>query len=119
MQIATVVVSIALAALFGAAGPANILYLARARQEGEHLQLSSGLSRFVGMCQLAGAIGLIAGLFWPVLGAAAAVGLMLLMAGAVVIHRRVGDSVGATLPALVVFGVAGFVVAGQITLLTG
>ncbi|MBP3086594.1 DoxX family protein [Mycolicibacterium fortuitum] len=119
MQVAVVVVSIALAALFGIAGFVNILYLEKARHESEHLQISPRLSRFVGMCQLTGAIGLSAGLFWPVLGAAAAVGLMLLMVGAVVVHRRVGDSARAALPAVVVCGVAGVVVAGQLILLVG
>lgn len=119
MQIAVVVVSIALAVFFGAVSSVNILYLERARQEGEHLRLPSRLTRFVGLCQLAGAIGLIGGLFWPVLGIAAGVGIMLLMVGAVVSHRRVGDnSLGAVLPAVVVFGVAAFVVAGQLTALT-
>ncbi|OMC40599.1 hypothetical protein A5740_01350 [Mycobacterium sp. GA-1841] len=119
MQVAIVVVSIALAVLFGVAGFVNILYLEKARRESEHLQISSRLSRFVGVCQLTGAIGLIAGMFWPVLGAAAAVGLMSLMVGAVAIHRRVGDSARAALPAVVVCGVAGFVVAGQLILLVG
>lgn len=119
MRIALVVVSIALAVLFSTAGTVNILYLAAARKEGRHLQLSSGVSRFVGWCQLAGAIGLIGGLCWRPLGIAAAVGLVLLMVGAVTVHRRVGDSVRATLPAVVVFGVAGFVVGGQLTLVAG
>lgn len=109
MQIAIALVSIALAVLFSAAGTVNSLYLAAARKEGQHLQISTGLSRFVGWCQLAGAIGLIAGLCWRPLSIAAAVGLMLMMVGAVVMHRRVNDSMQATLPAVVVFGVAGFV----------
>lgn len=116
MRIALVVVSVALAVLFSVSATVNILYLAAARKEGQHLQISSGLSRFVGVCQLAGAIGLLCGLWWRPLGIAAAVGFMLLMVGAVILHRRVGDSVQATLPAVVVFGVAGFVVGGQLTL---
>lgn len=119
MRLAIAVVSIALAMLFGAAGTVNILYLAAARKEGLHLQIPPELSRFVGLCQLAGAVGLIGGLFWRPLGIAAAVGLMLLMVGAVIMHRRIGDSVQAMLPAVLVFGVAAFVVGGQLTLVAG
>ena len=116
MHIAIVVVSIALAVLFGVAGTVNTLYLEPARNDGQHLRMPPGLSRFVGLCQLGAAIGLFGGLCWRPLGVAAAVGLTLLMAGAVIMHRRVGDSGCATVPAMVVFVVAGFVAAGQLTL---
>jgi uncharacterized membrane protein len=119
MQIAVVVVSIALGALFGVAGTVNALYLTRAREEGQHLKMSRGLSRFVGLCQLAAVIGLIGGVCWRPLSIAAAFGLMLLMVGAVIMHRRAGDSMQAMLPAMMVFGVAGFIVGGQLTLLAG
>lgn len=119
MRVGAVVVSIALAMLFGAAGIVNAFYLAAARKEGQHLRISSGLTRFVGMCQLAGAVGLLGGLYWRPLGIAAASGLMLLMAGAVISHRRVRDSVQATAPALAVFGLAGLVVGVQLALLSG
>ncbi|MCV7065932.1 DoxX family protein [Mycolicibacterium farcinogenes] len=109
--------SIGLAVLFGVSGTVNILYLAAARKEGQHLQISSGLSRFVGGCQLAGATGLIGGMFWHPCGIAAAVGLMLLMVGAVILHGRVGDPVRATLPAVGVFVLAGFVVGGHLSLM--
>jgi hypothetical protein len=42
-------------------------------------------------CELAGALGLGAGLWWPPLGAAAALGLVLYFMGAVAGHLRVGD----------------------------
>ena len=42
-------------------------------------------------CELAGALGLLAGMWWPALGFAAALGLVIYFAGAVVSHVRVGD----------------------------
>ena len=50
-------------------------------------------------CEIAGAAGLIAGIWFPRLGVAAAAGLAIYFAGAVVSHLRVGDikAIGAAL----------------------
>ena len=45
-------------------------------------------------CEFAGALGLLAGIAWPPLGIAGAVGLVLYFVGAVVSHLRVGDFKG-------------------------
>jgi hypothetical protein len=45
-------------------------------------------------CEFAGALGLLAGIWWPWLGAAAGIGLVLYFVGAVVSHLRVGDTKG-------------------------
>lgn len=45
-------------------------------------------------CELAGALGIVAGIWWPGLGMAAAVGLIVYFVGAVVSHLRVGDGKG-------------------------
>jgi len=45
-------------------------------------------------CEFAGALGLIAGIWWPHLGIAAGVGLIVYFLGAVVSHLRVGDVKG-------------------------
>jgi uncharacterized membrane protein YphA (DoxX/SURF4 family) len=44
--------------------------------------------------EIAGALGLIAGIFWPPLAVAAAIGLVLYFAGAIVSHLLVGDAAG-------------------------
>lgn len=44
--------------------------------------------------EIAGAIGLIAGLFWWPIGVAAAIGVVLYFVGAVVAHLRVKDTAG-------------------------
>ena len=45
-------------------------------------------------CEIAGAIGLIAGIWWPLLGIAAGLGLTIYFIGAIVSHLRVGDAKG-------------------------
>jgi DoxX-like protein len=114
MQVAIIAVSIVLAVYLGVAAVLNIFYLEEARKNGQRLGLSPALSRFIGWCQLAAVIGLIAGLVWPPLAIAAATGLLLMMIGAVIAHRRVGDPILMTLPAVVVFCLTAMVFAGQI-----
>ena len=46
------------------------------------------------LCEIAGAVGLVVGILVPPLGVAAAVGLVVYFAGAVVSHLRVGDVKG-------------------------
>src|SRR5450759_635182 len=46
------------------------------------------------VCELAGALGLVAWIWWPALGVAAAIGLILYFVGAIVSHLRVGDIKG-------------------------
>jgi len=45
-------------------------------------------------CEFAGALGVVLGIWWPVLGVAAGIGLVLYFVGAVVSHLRVGDIKG-------------------------
>ena len=56
-------------------------------------------------CEIAGALGLIAGIVWPALGVAAGLALVIYFVGAVVAHLRVGDF-GGTGPAAFVLGLA-------------
>src|ERR1700737_1433121 len=45
-------------------------------------------------CEFAGALGLVLGIWWPCLGVAAGIGLVLYFVGAVVSHLRVDDFKG-------------------------
>lgn len=45
-------------------------------------------------CEIAGGLGLVLGIWWPLLGTAAAVGLVIYFVGAVVSHLRVNDMKG-------------------------
>src|SRR5258705_7788211 len=50
-------------------------------------------------CEFAGAFGLLLGIWWPTLGVAAAIGLILYFVGATVSHLRVRDVKGIGPPA--------------------
>jgi len=45
-------------------------------------------------CEFAGAVGLVLGIWWPAVGVAAGVGLVVYFVGAIVAHLRVGDVKG-------------------------
>ena len=45
-------------------------------------------------CEFAGVVGAVVGIWWPLLGIAAGIGLVLYFAGAIVSHLRVGDIKG-------------------------
>ena len=45
-------------------------------------------------CEIAGALGLVLGIWWPILGMAAGIGLVVYFVGAIVSHVRVGDVKG-------------------------
>ena len=45
-------------------------------------------------CEMAGAVGAVAGIWWPAIGVAACAGLAIYFVGAVVAHLRVGDRAG-------------------------
>lgn len=88
MFILTVVVSALLAAAMAQsairkANPGKDSLLLRDR-----LGVAPGLWTAVGVPEALAAPGLIAGLWWPALGIAAAVGVALLMAGAIALHVR-------------------------------
>jgi hypothetical protein len=67
------------------------------------LRLPTSMLPFLAVAQVAGAGGLIIGLWWGPLGIAAAVGVTLYFIGAVITHLRVGDYKGS--PQAAVLGV--------------
>ncbi|MGE2716633.1 DoxX family protein [Mycolicibacterium litorale] len=117
MQIAIAIVSIGLAIFMAVAGFLNVFFVGDARKNQAHLRISVGLTRFIGWCQWASVVGLIGGLFWRPLAIAAAIGLLLLLIGAVIAHRRVNDPMKEMILAIAVFVLSAFVLAGQISLL--
>jgi uncharacterized membrane protein YphA (DoxX/SURF4 family) len=72
------------------------------RASADHFGIEWPRYRLIGVAELAAAIGLLAGLAWHPIGLAAAVGMAILLAGALVMHRRAGDSLKQMAPAFVI-----------------
>jgi DoxX-like family len=81
---------------FLAAGSIKVIGTKTSIQMRDHVAVAAALWRVIGALELAAAAGLVADLFNPALGVAAAIGVSLLLAGAVVAHLRVGDAGGAS-----------------------
>ena len=101
MSIATVIVTICLAAMFLFASSIKLLGVQQSLAIRDHLGISPTLWRVIGLFELAGVAGALAGLAWWPIGVSAAVGLALLSVGAVVSHVRASDSVTDTAPAVI------------------
>ena len=97
----TVVLTVLLAIAFGAIGSAKLLAVPSMRARAEHVGLGIDAYRAIGALEVAGAVGLVAGFSLPLLRALAALGLLLLLVGAVVAHLRVKDGLKEMAPALV------------------
>jgi hypothetical protein len=95
----TISLLLAAACLLPAAG--KLLGHPRMRQSAEHFGIRWPRYRLIGVAELAAAAGALAGLGWHPLGVAAAVGMILLLTGALITHRRAADSGKEMAPALV------------------
>ncbi|MDT5367735.1 MAG: hypothetical protein QOC62_2166 [Mycobacterium sp.] len=91
MSIATIVLSALLAVAFLGSGALKLVGAKQSLQMRDQLHVGAQLWRLVGALEVAGALGLAAGLVVPVLGLAAAVGLALLMVGGIAAHARAQD----------------------------
>ena len=105
-MIAKVVVTALLAALFGFSGLIKVVGLRQSLAIRDHLGVQPAQWRVIGLIELAGVAGVLVGLAWPPIGVAAAIGLALLVLGAIVFHVRAFDSVADTVPAVVGLGLA-------------
>jgi len=103
---AEVIVTASLAALFGFAGLIKIAGLRQSLAIRDHLGVKPVQWRLIGLLELAGVAGVLVGLVWPPIGVAAAIGLALLVLGAIVFHVRASDSVADTAPAVIGLGLA-------------
>ena len=77
------------------------------RHAAGHFGIAWRRYRLIGVAELIAAAGVLVGLFWRPAGLLAAVGMILLLLGAIVTHRRAHDSVREALPALLALAVAG------------
>lgn len=111
MRIGFWVLSGLLVVIFAGSGGAKLLNVSFSQANAEHLGLTTAMSRAIGAVEILAVAGLITGLFYRPISVAAAVGVVLLMIGAIAYHLRAKDPVGKVIPAvvtaLIAIGVAG------------
>ena len=106
MMLAADVLSGVLALVFGSAAVAKLVRQKQQVLTAEKLHISWGHYRWIGIPEAAASAGLLAGYASAPLAAAAATGLVLLMAGALAFRIRVRDSIGFLFGDTVLFGLA-------------
>ncbi|MCX5046392.1 DoxX family protein [Aldersonia sp. NBC_00410] len=102
MITASLVSAVCLAVVFLLLGVGKISATAPMRERAAHVGMSVSTYRGIGALEVAGAAGLLIGGLVPAVGAAAGIGLLLLMGGAVATHVVNGDGLRAMMPALLV-----------------
>ncbi|BBX44993.1 DoxX family protein [Mycobacterium cookii] len=105
-MIAKVVVTALLAAMFAFAGLIKVAGVRQSLAIRDHLGVDPMQWRLIGSLELAGVAGVLVGLRWAPIGIAAAIGLALLVLGAIVFHVRASDSATDTAPAVIGLGLA-------------
>ncbi|GGY18848.1 DoxX family protein [Streptomyces tanashiensis] len=100
MFVSLAVVTVFMSALLLVSAGAKSLRTRHITEQMSTLGVPQRMMAFLIGAQIAGAAGVIAGLWWGPVGIAAAIGLALYFAGAVAFHLRVGDRKGAS-PAVV------------------
>ena len=83
--------SLLLAAACVMPGLAKLLGHPKMRKAAAHFRIPWPSYRLIGVAELAAAAGVLAGLWWHLLGVAAAAGMVFLLIGAMLTHRRAGD----------------------------
>lgn len=99
MHITVLILTIALALLLAVTGIPKVLNTATAQRNTEHLNITTGLSRMIGVAEIAATAGLLAGIAFAPLRIVTAAAVCLLMAGAIAYHLKAHDKAQATLPA--------------------
>ena len=99
----TIALLLAAACLVPAAG--KLLGLPKMRQSAAHFGIAWPRYRLIGVAELAAAVGVLIGLWWHPLGVAAAAGMTLLLAGALISHQRAADSGKEMAPALLALAI--------------
>ncbi|MFF8192971.1 DoxX family protein [Streptomyces bobili] len=86
---------------FALLGVAKILALGPMPELAAHGGFTTASYRMIGALELAGAIGVAIGPVLPLFGELAGLGLLMLLAGAVITHVRKGDRLPKLVPAMV------------------
>ena len=99
MFIAYAVVAVVLTLALAMSGRAKLVGDERIVSGLTSVGVPRGWFSWLAACEIAGALGLLAGLVYRPLGIAAAIGVVLYFIGAVITHVRAHDSKGLTAPA--------------------
>ncbi|SDG88441.1 DoxX-like family protein [Sinosporangium album] len=97
MFIAFVIVAVITAILFVLAGLPKLLAQPAMVTELGRLGVAPGFMRIVGLLEVLGGLGVLAGIWIGILGILAPAGLILVMLGAIGTHVRAGDTANQTL----------------------
>ena len=100
----TISLLLAAACLLPAAG--KLTGQPKMRKSAAHFGIPWSRYRLIGAAELAAAAGILIGLHWHPLGLAAAAGMTLLLAGALITHRRAADGGKEMAPAWVALALA-------------
>jgi DoxX-like family len=101
MHIAAIALSVLLALEVAATGAMKVIGTGTARANAEHLGVSLGLSRLIGIAELAAAAGLLAGITVKPLVIVTSAAVVALMVGAIGYHLKARDKISAVLPAVI------------------
>lgn len=96
----TVLLAVVLGAAFAALGAAKVAKTPAMVARAGHVGFSAERYQLIGLAELVGALGILLGLACAPLGYAAGVGLVALMAGALLTHARQGDGPAEMTPAV-------------------
>ena len=97
--------SLLLAAACLLPGLAKVLGHPKMQKSAAHFGIPWRRYQMIGAAELAAAGGVLAGLWWPPLGVAAATGMVVLLIGALTTHRRALDSAKEMAPALLILAI--------------
>ncbi len=111
----TTILATLLVIAFAVLGTAKIAAVPAIRARAEHVGMSVAGYRRIGLLEVLAVLGLLVGAFVPALGALAAVGLLMLLGGALVTHLRNGDGLREIAPAIVL----GLIALGYLLLVVG
>ena len=111
----TTILAALLVIAFTVLGTAKLAAVPAMRARAEHVGFSVAAYRRIGILEVLAVLGLLVGAFIPVVGALAAVGLLMLLGGAFVAHLRNGDGLREIAPAVVL----GLATLGYLLLVVG
>ena len=97
--------SLLLAAACLLPGSAKLLGHPKMQKSAAHFGIPWRHYRLIGVAEVAAGAGVLAGLWWHPLGVAAAAGMVVLLIGALITHRRVLDSAKEMAPALLALAI--------------